>query len=210
MKKQIAASLTTVALILGTAGMANAAPAGSPAPSHDASHTVTIAPYTDADVVEFLVFGHGKLARDVPSLRGFVVDLEDQVDGDLVSEVVATYLAAYPTFTTDVTQRLQSGDPFETAEALESFKKASAAAALAVGIPQSELDLGDASGKCAVWVAVAVAVAGAVAATVAGAVNVTAVVNISYFWTRGADTAGPSSSLTDQQFSAEVATHFAR
>ena len=166
MRKSMKVSIglfTGAALALGATSVATAAPVMTEAtvgPGDQASG------YTDAEVVEFLVFGSGEIAENNPEQVAALGMKSEKVPQSVVATATEEIVKADPDFHVHVTEAVLSGNPYQVREGLTSFSET------LEGVAQDQVP-GDVSTNCVVWgvvnvlVALEVAVVGAIVAVVA-------------------------------------------
>ncbi|MGX1695280.1 hypothetical protein ACWIBQ_07875 [Microbacterium keratanolyticum] len=159
------------ALALATSMVAAPPATAAPSSAPDAP-PVESAPYSDADVIEFLAVGTGPIPVDHPDLAAFIPEVDTRdLSAEEVSAIVEEVIDANPNFNEEVTERIQSGDPYETLSALEAYNDTIYELA-----PSNGAADGGYTGQCVVVLAVGVLV------WLAVSVN-------TYFWgTQGAAT----------------------
>lgn len=155
--------VTGSALVLGATSAASAAPLPQEKP---AVSTTVDEQYSDADVVEFLVFGSGDIADNNPEQVEKLGLKSENVTEDVVESATEQILAADPAFHTHVTESVLSGNPYQVREGLTSLSET------LEGVAQDQIP-GDVSTNCVVWgvinvlVAIELVVAGALVIVVA-------------------------------------------
>lgn len=92
-------------------------------PKEDAAQTATTEIYTDEEIAEYLLTGEGKVTNDTPSLANIMLSGTEghQFTDEEVSYLVGLVTEANPSWHEEVTVPLQSGDPFQTENALRAF-----------------------------------------------------------------------------------------
>jgi len=156
-------AVTGAALVLGATNAASAAPLQVP---HAAADTAAVEEYTDADVVEFLVFGSGDIAENNPEQVQKLGLQSEEVTADVVDNATEQILAADPDFHVHVTEAVLSGNPYQVREGLTAFSDT------LEDVAQDQVP-GDVSTNCVVWgvinvfVAIELVVAGALVVVVA-------------------------------------------
>ncbi|MCS4277310.1 SdpC family antimicrobial peptide [Mycetocola sp. BIGb0189] len=154
--------ITGTALIFGSVNVASAATA--PTKIENASSTTDA--YTDADVVEFLVFGSGAVAKNNPSEVKKLGLKSQTVSPETVTAATGQIVAADPNFRTHVAKAVLSGNPYKIRQGLKSFT------GTLEKVAQDQIP-GDISTNCVIWgivnvlVAIELVVAGAVVVVVA-------------------------------------------
>lgn len=132
--------------------------------------------YSDRDVVDFLVFARGPIAKEKPELvEQLNMTPVLEAPTTVTDEVLAELLAEDPDFHDNVTVKAQAGDPYEAEEALTAFSRDVQAVAAKHQAPTG-LQVTAAASSGSVWafanyvLSVQVAVTAAVAVSVAGVV----------------------------------------
>lgn len=174
--------------ILGTIGfgvlavsITLAAVPANAAPVAKASSSAAVATkYSDLNVVEFLVFGVGPIAKDRPELLTKLnIPPVPEASLTVVKEVLAGLQSVDPAFHANVTVLAQARDPYKAERALKNFTADVAALAAkekAAHASQSNLVSSSAVGNGAVWAFSNYIVSVQVAITAAAVVSVLAVV----------------------------------
>lgn len=166
MNKFFKASLgvvTGAALVLGATNMASATPLPQ---TKSPAAAATSEQYTDADVVEFLVFGSGDIAENNPEQVEKLGLKSETVAADVVESATEQIITADPDFHTHVTEAVLSGNPYQVREGLASLSDT------LEDVAQDQIP-GDVSTNCVVWgvinvlVAIELVVAGALVIVVA-------------------------------------------
>lgn len=121
------AIVATLAIIAATAGMTTPAYAVEPSSGHPASVGSVVnhqLKYSDADVVDFLIFARGAIARDKPQLIT-TMNLRTVTDApqSATTDALKDLLAVDPKFHENVTVKAQAGDPYLAQASLQAFAK---------------------------------------------------------------------------------------
>ena len=166
----LAVSITLAAL------PANAAPAATASSSAAAATTK----YSDLNMVEFLVFGVGPIAKERPELLTKLnISSVPEASSTVIKEVLVGLQSVDPAFHANITVPAQAGDPYKAEHALKNFSADVAALAAkekAAHASQSNLVSSRAAGNGSVWAFTNYVVSTQVAVTAAAAVSVLAVV----------------------------------
>lgn len=160
--------------------------------------------YSDLDVVDFLVFARGPIARDKPELVDQlnmtpVLDAPESVSQQVLTDLVSVD----PDFHANVTAKAQANDPYEAEASLQNFTADVNAVAAKYKVAPGTLSRSKKAANGQVWafsnyvVSVQVAVAAAVAVSVIGVIAALAV--IAY------QRPGDSSGITAQKYAASWA-----
>lgn len=151
----------TIALVITTAAPASASITWGPG---DTGDEITIVSadlhWSDTDITGFLLFGTGALAVAHPELLTKARIAPQAVTEAEIAEVTERLVAVDPTFSTVVTDGVQSGDPYRVRTALLQLGKDVRT------ISTGTVDGRTYSAQCAFWVAVNVAFALEVAVAV--------------------------------------------
>lgn len=183
--KHFLIGLAVVSTIAVSAASTIAPSPANAAPQHAAHQTSATERFSDSEVVEFLATGRGPMADAHPSLTRFIPPTDIALTREEVDELTDEYTSADARFHEDVTQRLQSGDPYVTLQGLASLRAASEAVAKVSGAPAN---VGE--GKCATVLAVALAFWIVLAIAVVREL--------------------PEEGITNEAFAAELATAFSK
>ncbi|KHK96037.1 hypothetical protein LK09_16945 [Microbacterium mangrovi] len=128
MHTSIAALITAGALASSSLTAAPSQPQDSGADS--ASQVVAAADspqpqdpkYSDADIVEFFLFGRGPAADDRPDLiESLGIVVQPEPNASTVSGIVRTLTTADPSFHERVTAQLQARDPYKAEAGMKAF-----------------------------------------------------------------------------------------
>ncbi|MDQ0540898.1 SdpC family antimicrobial peptide [Curtobacterium flaccumfaciens] len=126
MFKKFALTAATVALALGATAV-TAVPASATTPTATSSSTVravaSSASYSDTDVIGFLATGTGAIAREFPNLVPYIPVADGQAPTRAqISELTTLLKGVDPKLHSRITVKLQSGDPYVTAAALQAYR----------------------------------------------------------------------------------------
>jgi SdpC family antimicrobial peptide len=118
---------STVMLIASSALVAAPAFAVEVAPPRHATATASTSagdslPYSDRDVVEFLVFGRGAIAADKPDLATSmgITPIPD-APAHVTDKLLADLMQVDPSFNSRVTVPAQAGDPYMAEASIKAF-----------------------------------------------------------------------------------------
>lgn len=184
-KLLVGAALTT-SLVISGGGVATGATqqasatqvVGGESRATAAETELPVAKYSDDEVLQFLVFGDGRVSEDNPGLAdslGFK-QAEEGADRSAANALIADYHAAHPQVVARISANLQSGSPVHVDRALQEFATSLNAYAQKVynAKPAKSKDVYSTNGSnwawTATWLAAAAVVAAGAAAVVYGAV----------------------------------------
>lgn len=124
MFKKIALTAATVALALGATAVAAVPASATTATSSSAVGAVaSSASYSDVDVVGFLATGTGAIARQFPNLVPYIPVADGQAPTRAqITELTSLLKSVDPKLHSRITVKLQSGDPYVTAAALQAYR----------------------------------------------------------------------------------------
>ncbi|MGX1695283.1 hypothetical protein ACWIBQ_07890 [Microbacterium keratanolyticum] len=146
--------------------------------------------YTDAEVLEFMISGHGTLAEELPELSIYVPEAAEPLTARQLERVVDVFLSTEPNFHELVTVPFQSGDPFQTLGAIDALQSI----AEQIGGVNARIQDGGATGQCATVLVIAMAIV---------------VVLGLFLWSPATSSVGDGTTITDESFAAGLATAFA-